>query len=334
MTDKTAMTHSSLWGGLRPGTHAVGFTTGFSFDAARDYGKTYSDRAEKVRRKQPRPILIHRWYPAEPSSNEPMLYEEYLNLQSNDPGLKDFIERLVDFNLDVISREVLGRSLKVLGPAEKEAFDRLMKTPTTAVKGAAPAAGRYPLVLYHPGLGGSFEDNAVLFEYLASHGYGVISSAYPSGTAARINIDWDLDRSFRDLECLVNAVAGETGVDLHRVAAMGHSFGGQAALAWQSLPNSIVDAVVSLDATIEYAPPDHPSVKEIWERIGAVEQMTTPLLVFAQAAGNPRFNNYDPLRVVVSGRRMRYTSKRGTYFWRNHDSDNPSVLPLRERSID
>ena len=62
-------------------------------------------------------------------------------------------------------------------PAEAAAFDRFLAAKTIAVKDAPAAVGRFPVVIYHPGLGGSYEDNSVLFEYLASHGYLVLSSA-------------------------------------------------------------------------------------------------------------------------------------------------------------
>src|SRR5262249_43832655 len=52
------------------------------------------------------------------------------------------------------------------------------------------------------GLGGVADDNSVLFELLASHGYVVMSSAYQFQDADRVHIGSDLHTSFRDLEFL------------------------------------------------------------------------------------------------------------------------------------
>ena len=296
MTADEPLKGTPLWGGLKSGPYGVGFSTEFRFDHARVYGRSFRDRDEEASPKRPRPILVHCWYPTAPSSAQGMRYEEYLQLDPNHPDLQLFIERLIHFNRDVIASEVFRRPWRKLNAGERDAFERLMKTQVPAVRGAPPSEGPFPLVINHPGLGGAFEDNAVLFEYLASHGYVVVNSAYPPENAARVSIDWDLERSFRDLEFLVNVLESESNVDRQRVAVMGQSYGGQAALAWRSEKSSVVDAVVSFDATVEYAPRDSPGFKPFWDKVGRVRQMTAPMLLFAQESGSPRFDHYDDLR--------------------------------------
>src|SRR5207344_3442975 len=120
----------------------------------------------------------------------------------------------------------------------------------------APAPGKFPVVIYHPGLGGTFDDNAVAAEYLASHGYVVISSAYQAADSSILNINGDLSTSFDDLSYLLRHAATLPFADVSKVAAMGHSYGAQAVLGWRSRPNSPLDAVVFLDSTVEYRPLD------------------------------------------------------------------------------
>src|ERR1035437_11073477 len=91
----------------------------------------------------------------------------------------------------------------------------------------APAAGKFPVVIYHPGLGGTFDDNSVACEYLASHGYVVLSSAYQAADSSALNIDGDLATSLEDLNFLLRYAATLPFADVSKVAAMGHSYGAQ-----------------------------------------------------------------------------------------------------------
>ena len=43
--------------------------------------------------------------------------------------------------------------------------------PGAAIRNAKPVAGSFPLIIYHGGRAGGISDNAVLCEYLDSHGF-------------------------------------------------------------------------------------------------------------------------------------------------------------------
>jgi hypothetical protein len=196
---------SPLWGCLQSGPHAVGFQSFWRQDYARVYDPAYRSGAEGTHAKQVRPILINLWYPAQAGeSAERMRYREYLEIEPAEPALREFARQLVAFNLDVISDEVMNKPRNDLDAEERREFDQFLQTRTAAVRDAAPAEGRFPLLVNHQGLGSAFEDNGVLFEYLASHGYVVVNSAFQSAGAAYLNIDWDLERSVKDLDFLVN----------------------------------------------------------------------------------------------------------------------------------
>ena len=147
-------------------------------------------------------------------------------------------------------------------------------------------------MIYHPGLGGTFDDNAVACEYLASHGYVVVSSAYEAADSSSLNIDGDLATSLDDLEFLLRYAATLPLPTASRVAAMGHSYGAQAMLAWRARPNSALDAVVFLDSTVEYRPlDDSPAFKAALERN---RNSAAPVLMFADSRRQPRFEVFDP----------------------------------------
>jgi len=65
---------------------------------------------------------------------------------------------------------MLGKEFEQLNDEERAAWDALLATPVFATQNVAPAPGKFPVVIYHAGLGGTFDDNAVVYEYLASHG--------------------------------------------------------------------------------------------------------------------------------------------------------------------
>jgi dienelactone hydrolase len=139
----------------------------------------------------------------------------------------------------------------------------------------------------------------VLCEYLASHGYVVVNSGYQSEGAVFLNVDWDLDRSFRDMDFLVRIMQQQPNVDASRVGAAGHSYGAQAVICWKAQPNSVVDAVVSLDSTVENVPPDDVGFGKLWERLACSRNFSVPLLLFASSQNRPHFSNWDRLRYAA-----------------------------------
>jgi dienelactone hydrolase len=285
-----------LWGKLQSGPYAVGFKTYWRYDRARVYDPPYRANGTEVA-VHPRPMLVNIWYPARrTAAAKPMLYREYLEVSSKEPFLRRFAARLVAFNRDVIRWEVLGKPLAALSVAEKQLMERLMQARTAAFRNATPSPGLFPVVVNHQGLGGAFEDNAVLFEWLASHGYVVANSAYQSENPAYLNIDGDLALSVKDMDFLVNELQSWPNADLQKIGAIGQSYGGQAVMAWRAESNSPVDALVSLDATLEYSPLGDPRRSRLMARLGQTDRMAAPMLLFAQKDRSPEFGHYDPMK--------------------------------------
>jgi tetratricopeptide (TPR) repeat protein len=284
-----------LWGGLKPGPHAVGFRALYQLDHTRQYDPDYAADPERPPAPRPRPILICVWYPARATKAKPIAYRQYLQVPSDEPAVAAFSRRLMAHVREVVSEETVGKKPKARTPAETAAFERLLASKTIAVKDTPAADGRFPVVINHPGLGGSYEDNSVLFEYLASHGYVVLSSAYPMADATVMNIDWDLPRSFRDMEFLSRYAAGLPFADSGRLAAMGHSYGAQAALAWHAEPASAVRAVVSIDSTVENAGIDHPGFAKLKRQFqNRKRNLRSPILRFASRENHPKFATLEP----------------------------------------
>lgn len=316
-----------LWGSLEPGPHAVGFRTLFQSDDTRQYDPEYATDPTQPPAHRPRPILIAVWYPAAKTSAKPIEYGRYLDVSSSDARFAPFASRLAHETRNVVCEETVHQELGALAPAETAAFDRLLATPTFAVKDAPAAEGRFPVVLYHPGLGGSYEDNSVLFEYLASHGYVVVSSAFQDTDASSVSLGGDMNCSFRDLEFLGRAVRGLAFADADRLAAMGHSYGAYTVLAWAALPDSSVRAVVSLDSGLEYDTLETAGVPVLETHMKANQNnLRAATLRFASKERAPHFEYLDPYLKFVP--RYEATAASLTHNdYLTHGAIGPALMP-------
>ena len=258
---------------LTPGPYPVGFRSGFLPDASRayDYGHVLQGAGD-VDRKPARPVLFAIWYPAQVSSSDsPMRYGDYFDLETTfAAGLPEplnqapaqesvtaaeieaFSQALATYAMEEFMDATLGvSSMSLLDEARRPLLEALLQTPVPNYKNAAFAPGSFPLILYHSGLGGSYEENSILCEYLASQGYIVVSSAYPSASAAYLNIDGDREKSLADMEFIIRNIRSLGAVDGRHIASMGHSFGACVSFLLRKR-NDVVDAILSFDSTLDY----------------------------------------------------------------------------------
>jgi dienelactone hydrolase len=274
----TAAAPAALWGDLTPGPHPVGYRQTLVRDATRAYPHPLAPQAR-------RPVLINVWYPAQ-GDGAALRVEDYLRVRGPGIPARDPLALLLERHvLGVFSNEVLGREPHFLDPALLSRRAQILAQPVYARRDAVARAGTHPLVLAHPGLGGAFADNFVFYEYLASQGYVVISSAFQSGEATDLNIGWEPATSVADLDLLLRWARDNLGVD--GVAVMGHSYGAQAALIY-AMEGRAVDAVVSLDSTLENGDPKAPWFKDgdarrVW--LDRAQAITIPVLLFSTPAG-------------------------------------------------
>ncbi len=282
-----------FWGELKAGPYGVGFRATYQADTARWYDADYPSPG-KPQVKRPRPILIALWYPAPPDQGKAMVHRDYFRVLTLDSGAPEFAPRLRKFTHEQAALYMLGKEFDELSADERGRFDGLLATPVFAVLNAPAAEGRFPVVLYHPGLGGTYEDNAVACEFLASHGYVVVSSAYQPADSSELSIDGDLETSFADLAFLLRYAATLPFVDADKVAAMGHSYGAQAVLGWRAQPGSPLDAVVFLDSALEYTGFDAPQFAKLKAAVERNPKSSTPILLFADRERHPKFESFDP----------------------------------------
>jgi dienelactone hydrolase len=205
-----------------------------------------------------RSVPVQLWYPAVPGTGQPARYIE---------------------NLDQISSGLVSSG--ELGETEVWGLGMVREN---ALTGAALSdeAPTYPVILLSPGNATNVGFYASLAEDLASHGYVVVGIDHPYQVAATATADgvvavYDQSADLApldqresktaariaervdDMEYVIRRLGGEVGdlvagrLDLTRLAAMGHSNGGVAAVeACRSLPE--LKACLNIDGQLAGGP--------------------------------------------------------------------------------
>jgi dienelactone hydrolase len=272
-----------LWGGLEPGPYAIGYRSYFALDSKHHFGPENG----------PRPVLVNVWYPAAATGAEPLRYRDYLA----SPPLAlypRFGPQLEAFLLDTVSEDLVGKKRADLSPDERAFLDALLSKFTLARRDAAPAAGRFPVLLYHSGAAGSYEDNSVLCEYLASHGYVVMTSAFPYSDGQHVSNNYGGPKnSWSDLTFLLAHARTLGFADADNAGAFGHSMGAQYLLEWLGQRRVPLRAAVSLDTTLEYSPENMAGHLPLRKRLARLAPPSVPVLIAACADRHPNFSTWD-----------------------------------------
>ncbi|MEP5912326.1 MAG: prolyl oligopeptidase family serine peptidase, partial [Flavobacteriaceae bacterium] len=217
------------------------YTVGFQHYTTADSTRTYRRVNDFTNHRIARPIPISVWHPSSQKMNDKKQLEvlDYLQI------LKEEEEWEYLPN---------GQILNWFYYANSTENQKHLKEKTKAYHSEAPFAnGKFPVIVYAPSFQASSIENFALCEYLASHGYIVISS--PSrGTTTRWfsnNYAKEIETQARDVEFLLKEIAKFPIADAEKIAAMGFSFGGLSNMLAQ-MRNKNIKAVVSLDGTERY----------------------------------------------------------------------------------
>lgn len=130
-------------------------------------------------------------------------------------------------------------------------LDAMLKTTVNAYSSSEYPANKSPVVVYHHGMGGSLEENFVLFEFLASYGFVVISSNY----------HWPdqgigMDEIQNDLKAVVDFAYHLPYADPEQIYFLGHSWGTQVGLVLNQQGDHPIKTFFLLDTTLEQMPLD------------------------------------------------------------------------------
>jgi dienelactone hydrolase len=256
------------------GPHTIGFKVAHLLDSSRSWSDGHDPLTGMPVTAMPeRPLQVLVWYPAS-AAGKPMAYADYLALLAsedgavNDPAL---VQRVVD-----------GQIRAWAGGDPLSGYQAIAAQPVRATAAATPAAGPFPLVIYAPSdSNASFEDD-VLCEYLASHGYVVISTSsrgahLPYMTNDQMSVDMANTRAqAADIGVLIGQAAKVAAVDTDNIAVLGYSWGGMAS-AFAAATDERIKLLVDLDGSVRYFPKLLAMAPDI-----TPDRIQVPLLFFAE----------------------------------------------------
>jgi dienelactone hydrolase len=208
----------------QPGPFDVGLRVVQQYDNSRSFGDGS------------RPLQTLVWYPASRgATGAHMNYGEYMDLRATDPAMGE-------------ARQQVG----IAGWFDAGRNDS-RADPMWAKRDAAPAAGRFPVVIYAPSFSSTSWENADLCEYLASHGYLVLATP---GMGVQRESTHDLpgvEAQARDISFLVGYAGTLSSADATHLAVVGFSWGGLANVI-AAARDTRIDALVALDGSVRYWP--------------------------------------------------------------------------------
>lgn len=264
------------------GKYDVGFERIYKVDTTRQYPLQYNPKLNNDKTLSNRPMIINVWYPCSKGKLKKGLYSYYLTFNPQDSSWNNFVSRTKEFNYQTIKSNVFRQTILNDTIIEDKLFKDLLNSETSIYVGAPPLNREFPLIIAQPGLGGSIEENALLYEFLSSHGYYVISCSYQSNKGEIMHPDWDLERSLNDVKFLEIFSKTKLSINKNNIHLMGFSFGAQSNFNILIQENNTFKSAIFFDSRFEscysYDPRgyNHLPKKIIDNNI----KLTTPMLFF------------------------------------------------------
>jgi dienelactone hydrolase len=230
-----------------PGTYGVGFRVAQQYDHARVFRhKTDLTSGAPATGERARPLQTLIWYPSKKTAGKQLHYGDYLRSAATETT---FARTDAEVGQDVAT----GLSDNYANLNADQSRSETGQT-MLAVRDAAPAAGKFPVVIYAPGSSSAAHENADLCEYLASQGYIVLASASMGVNTRGMTIDLEgAEAQAADISFLAGYGAALPQADGSRIAVVGYSFGGLANVLAAARDDRI-GALVALDGSVRYFP--------------------------------------------------------------------------------
>ena len=306
-----------LLGVLTPGPHAVGYRVIPLSDPTRPTGPKRTPAGAPVGDRARR-ISVHLWYPAASSAGAAMTLGAYVEAAAapGQPAGAVVTEQ----------RAELARLFGQLSDADWTAFTAGRMR---AVRDAAPAAGRHPLLV------GLFRPTSLTLtsEYLASHGY-VVAFVQPP---AREEIDASgavmealyTAQYMRDMELAVASLREQPFVDGAALGTLGFSGAGLPSLPL-AMRFADVDAVALLETG--FFGPQGSSYREM----PAYDPSTLRapyFYAYGVTLGQPDVNLAELQRMRYAPRVVLYSGEPRMHHW-DYATEGPAVISLLNRRAD
>lgn len=232
-----------FWGELEEGKNLVGYSDTVVYNKDQYYSSLDYEGYK--------PYFVSMWYPLNKDTNSSTeVYENYFNfnVSENLKVLRDSLVQMQQSSLityGIINRLDSWNDREYTKP-EQELFYKILSTKIYARRSSKLPRTKHPVIVYHHGMGSTKEDNSVLFEYLASHGFVIISSNYHWPDQQDI-----LAESKNDLEFIVDYTTTLSFIDKDRIHFLGHSWGSLMGLILNQTGSHSIKSYILLDNTLE-----------------------------------------------------------------------------------
>ena len=227
-----------LWKNLEPGPYQVGFKTIDYIDKSRSIPGGLSDNRFF-------PIQISIWYPTTDqwSIDKALPFEHYFFKTAQKNDFNELSEQQKAQAMDIFFNYAkYGLSIEFTADEKQEIGSK----PTAAMANVREAPGPFPVLL--AGHDGGVWKMSTLCEYLASHGYAVISTGPLSGSNRlfRQNTQQVINRRIRTFEIVRGLLDDFPNIDQSQIGLLGLNSDGISTLLYQ-MKNLTADAMVSVD---------------------------------------------------------------------------------------
>ena len=225
------------------------YNVGFRYYKEYDITRLYTYHQDTISR----PMLISFWYPSEEKSEKDrMIYKQYIDLIS--------IREDYSKTKDAIDNDTYNLVNAYAQFAQKQyaiglniTTQQILESPVKAALNLPVKEGEFPLIIYAPSNSKTPFQNHVICEYLASHGFYVISvsSAGPN-SIDRSDFGKSILAQVEDMEFILNYLEENLKINYTKLGLFGFSTGGLATSIFQMKHNS-TKAVFSMDGSQEYS---------------------------------------------------------------------------------
>lgn len=241
--------HGNLWN-LQNGHYGVGFQL-FEQD---DFSRTIIEISDSDSLLyNPRPVRTYVWYPSKENHQQKMTVSDFIELAKD------------DFCNVKTSKINCSEPIPLLKGFSKYKLDSIKSQNTLSVRNADFLNQKFPVIVVGQGLYYEWPfTHFILCEYLASHGYVVVSCPLKGTQYRLVNLNvTDLETLVRDLEFSLSVALELPFALKNKIGVIGYDMGGMAGMIL-AMRNPQIDAFISLDAGILYPhysglPNSHPN---------------------------------------------------------------------------
>ena len=277
-----------LWRSLKQGKYAIGF----KLVNATVAGAGTDNRI----------IRLALWYPVKPGSiQDTMIFKNYLDVIPDtilDPSFETWMSQR--------DQESLSRQFFDDQAESRQAA--LMTAPIPIQVNAPNADGKFPLVIHSLGRNGNQFQHTILWEFLASHGYAVVSVGQYGKNKRNPTMAFsfkDLSIQLKDMEHSISWLDQLSYIDTKRIGLLGHSSGAIISL-WLASTDPRIYAVVGLDGSM-----NRPENQRVFRKGISNKNLVVPILNICRW---PHPEYYDEWTKQFQGNISRVGYERGIHF--------------------